>query len=145
MGALTLGGTAVDGTGFLPLAGDQTLVAGAQGGFLVWLKFRVGGVANSDLGIHRTARRVSDNHLLLTTDGTISVGQPGDDGLWELPTPYPTFLCPTPIGVSVIDEPIRFRVELSDNGTLLDAAENVATPHCPTDGEAQFCQNICAG
>jgi hypothetical protein len=145
-GTLTIGGTAVDGTGFVPLTGDQLLVAGAQGGFHVWLKVRVRGGAPGKVDLHRTARRSEDDRLLLQAENTLDIGEPNDDGVWELHDPYPTFLCPTPLGVDLIDRPVRFHVTMSrDDGSIIDEAESEATPRCPTDGSAEFCQRICAG
>src|SRR5262245_18134658 len=95
MASLSLGGTALDGSGFLPLGGDQTLVAGAQGGFHVWLKYRISGMTPQMVRVHRGARRVSDDRLLLTTDGVLDIGAPSSAGYWELPTAVPSFMCPT--------------------------------------------------
>ncbi len=145
-GALSLGGTALDGSGFLPLTGDQALVPGSQGGFHVWLKFRLRGVAASKIGVRRTARRSSDDRLLLQSEGTVEVGEPDGEGVWQIPTPFATFLCPSPLGVDIIDTPVRFRVVIThEDGTPIDEAESEATPRCPTDAQAQFCQSICSG
>lgn len=141
-----LGGTAPDGSGFSPLGGDQILVAGAQGGFHVWLKYRVAGMAPATVRVHREAHRASDDALVLRTDGTQDIGPAGPDGWWELPAALPSFMCPTPIGVNVIDERIRFDVTLTTaDGAPLGAGDAEATVHCPTDGQADFCRRICAG
>jgi hypothetical protein len=143
---LTLGSADVDGSGFIPLAGDLTLVPGGQGGFHIWLKYRVTGMAPARATVDRQARRASDGTLILTTSGTVDVGEPDAAGYWELPTAVPSFMCPTPIGVSVIDERVTFDVALSDDaGHPLAKATATATVHCPTDGQASHCQAICAG
>lgn len=145
-GMLSLGGTAIDGSGFLPLTGDQELVSGSQGGFHIWLKFRIHGMSPEPVTVHRTARRISDNRLLLQGEGTTEVGAPDETGTWELPSAFPTFLCPSPLGVDLIGQPVRFRVELiGPDGAAIDAAESDATPRCPTDNQAPFCQRICSG
>lgn len=147
MGSVALGTTALDGTGFLPLQGNQTLVEGAQGGFHVWLKYRVRGMAPGEVDVKRTVRRISDNRLILTTEGQVQVGAAGADGYWELPNALPSFMCPTPIGVRVQDEPVVFDVVISteDGMTVLGQGTAEATPRCPTDAQQAFCEKICDG
>ena len=145
---LALGTAASDGSGFVPLGGDTTLVPGAQGGFHVWIKYRIEGMAPETVKVHRESRRVSDDALVLLTDGMLDVGEPGpgDDGWWELPQAVPNFMCPTPIGISVIDERMEFEVTLSTpDGTTLAKSSAEATVHCPDGDQAQFCAKICAG
>lgn len=147
---LTLGTTATtDGSGFVPLTGEQPLVPGAQGGFHLWLKMRVAGMAPRAVRAQRTARRVSDGRLLLTTEQVLEVGAPGPEGYWELPVAIPSFMCPSPIGVSVVDTPARFMVRfVDDDGRTVLVEENAeATPVCPPEGDPQreFCYRICTG
>jgi hypothetical protein len=146
MGSIELGTTALDGSGYLPLAGDQTLVAGAQGGFHVWLKYRVHGMAAGKVTVHRTVRRVSDDKLVLTTEATQELGAPDDAGMWELPMALPSFMCPAPLGVRVQDEAMVFDLVIHDDaGTTLGEGTAEATPHCPDGDQADFCQRICDG
>jgi hypothetical protein len=144
---LAIGTTNADGSGFLPLDGDQPLVAGAQGGFHVWLTYRVQGMAPATIVVQRTARRVSDDKLVMKTQDDVEIDAPAADGWWSLPSPVRSFMCPTPIGVQIADEPIRFEVELDlpDGTTVTGDAE--ATPRCPvpTDGQYQHCEQICNG
>ncbi|MGZ3439832.1 MAG: hypothetical protein ACXVDD_09955, partial [Polyangia bacterium] len=144
---LALGGAAAsDGSGFVPLGGDQTLVPGAQGGFHVWLKYRVAGMAPEKVHVHRETRRVSDDALVLLADGTQDVGAADDGGWWELPAALPSFMCPTPIGISVIDERMVFDVTLTTlDGAPLAKSSAEATVHCPTGDQAAFCAHICSG
>jgi hypothetical protein len=143
---LALGGTATDGSGFVPLGGDQTLIPGAQGGFHVWLKWRVQGMAPEKVHVHRESRRVSDDALVLLADGTQEVGAANVDGWWELPAALPSFMCPTPIGISVIDERIVFDVTLTTvDGAPLARSSAEATVHCPAGDQNAFCLNICSG
>ncbi len=137
---------AVDGSGWADLGGDATLVPGAQGGFHIWLKYRVAGMAPEKVKVHRESHRVSDDALVLLTDGTQDVGAVDADGWWELPTALPSFMCPTPIGINVIDERIVFQVTLStmdDQPLAKSSAE--ATVHCPAGDQAAFCAKICSG
>lgn len=141
---LVLGTTAADGSGFLPLAGDQTLVSGSQGGFHVWLKVRVGH-ASGALALHRTARRVSDAKLILDTQGALQVDAVAG-GTWEQPSAIPSFMCPTPIGVAVRDQAVRLEATLLDPlGATLAAASAEFTPRCPDGAELEHCLDICSG
>ena len=113
---LTLGTAATDGSGFEALGGDATLVPGAQGGFHIWLKYRISGMAPETVKVHRESRRVSDDALVLLADGSVDVGAAGEDGWWQLPAAQPSFMCPTPIGIGVIDERMVFEVTHHDRG-----------------------------
>ena len=145
-GSVTLDTVHADGTGFLPLEGDQPLVAGAQGGFHVWLKYRVSGMAPGKVHVLRTVRRVSDHRLLLTTEGNQEVGALAPDGTWELPTALPSFFCPSPLMVKIEDEPSLFDVVITTiDGAPLGEGTAEATPRCPTDDQRVFCQRICDG
>jgi len=145
-GSLTLGTTATDGTGFRELAGDQPLVPGAQGGFHVWLKYRIKGMSPGKVTVIRTARRVVDDRLILTTEASQEIGVAGPDGTWELPNAIPSFMCPSPLGVKVFDLPVVFDVKvIGPDGATLAESSAEATPRCPTDAQADFCHSICAG
>ena len=145
-----IGTAALDGSGFYPLTGDQPLVAGAQGGFHVWVKWKVEGMAPQQVHVDRKVMRTKDGALILTTTQAIEVGSPESDGWWTLPAAQPSFMCPTPVGISVEDQEVKFDLTLradanGEPGALLGDTTATATPRCPTDGEQQFCQNICNG
>jgi hypothetical protein len=141
---LSLGGTASDGSGFVALDGDQQLIPGAQGGYHVWLKWRIEGMAPTKVHVHRESHRVSDDALILRADGALEVGAPAADGWWELPAAQPSFMCPTPLGITVIDQKIVFDVTLtSDDGATVAKSSAEATVHCPAGD--QFCTKICSG
>ena len=146
---ISLGTVDASGSGFYPLAGDQPLVAGAQGGFHVWLKYRVAGMAPATVRVSRTVRRVSDGKLVLKTEGSQDVGAAATDGAWELPAALPSFMCPTPIGVRVDGEAMHFQVVLTDpdSGEVLGTGDAQATPQCPPSDDAQHdhCMKICEG
>jgi hypothetical protein len=145
-GSITLGTTTVAGEGFFALEGDQVLVPGSQGGFHVWLKYRIKGMSPGKVMVKRTARRVSDNRLILTTEASQEIGPMGEAGYWEAPTAIPSFMCPSPLGVKVFDIPVVFDVKVvGPDGTTLAEATAEATPHCPIDDQAEFCRNICSG
>jgi hypothetical protein len=145
--SLALGGTALDGQGFVPLAGDVVLVPGAQGGFHVWLKYRVTGMRPGPMRVRHGAVRVDDGRpVLVGQSRPVNLGMPGGDGAWEAPTAAPAFMCPAPVGIRIDNSLIRFRVELldaDDNPVVSGTAE--ATPHCPEGDQAEFCARICNG
>lgn len=143
---VALGGASDDGTGFTTLAGDVTLVPGGQGGFHVWMKYRVTGAGAETLDIAYTARRVSDDRLILTNMRRQDLAAPGSEGYWESPVAIPAFMCPSPIGIAVQDQPLRFKLEVRGlDGTVRGTATTEATPHCPAGDQAVFCANICNG
>ena len=146
-GALTLGSVMADGMTFRPISDgeDVTLVEGAQGGFHVWMKFRAKDVPAGPTTMFRTARRMTDDKLVLRSQTDTMVGAAGPDGTWEVPTPLPMFMCPSPVGLSVIDQPIVFRIELQDSSGQTMAAQHIAlVTHCP-DSSLAFCMRICTG
>lgn len=140
---LTLGTAAVDGDGFSPLLGDQTLVAGPQGGFHVWLKLRVVGFPAGPATLHRSASAVATGASLLDIDSGIQVGAAAD-GSWEQPSPLPLFLCPTPAGVSIIDQMVRADIALTSAGLDQLTATTTFTAHCPDDAHTA-CIELCSG
>jgi hypothetical protein len=144
---LALGAPAPDGTGFTPLSENQdvTLVEGAQGGFHVWMKYRLPNAVPERLDIDRTAHRVSDGALVLRAAGQVDVGAPGPDGAWETPDPLRMFMCPTPVGIKIVDEAIHYEIDLLDaQMTRVGHGEITLVPHCPQQNE-QFCLQICSG
>jgi hypothetical protein len=132
---LTLALSGLDST---PLSDGQDVLLepGAQGGFHVWLSWRAEGMEPAELQLERTARRLSDDKVVLRTSG--AVREPGGT--------LPMFMCPTPIGISVVDQPIVFRLSLADaSGARLAAGAITLVPHCPDDGQREFCERICTG
>ena len=145
-----LGTSALDGSGFYVLAGDQPLVPGAQGGFHVWVKWKVEGMAPQKVHVDRKVKRTRDGALILTTMQAIEVGSADADGWWTLLAAQPSFMCPTPVGISVDNEEVKFDLTLygdhnGEPGALLGTTSATATPRCPTDAQQQFCQSICNG
>jgi hypothetical protein len=145
---LQAGGARTDGTGFIDVAdgADAELVAGAQGGFHVWVNVRVHGAAGA-LGLVREARRVEDGELvLLGLEQPLEVPEDAMTDWWESPRAVPSFMCPTPIGIGIVDRPIRITVQLtSETDELLGEDEVTVTPRCPTGDGATWCHDICSG
>lgn len=144
----SVGGAGAAAVELVPLVDggdDVTLVAGAQGGFHVWLDWRLRGVpAGSTVTLERRAFRVADEAVVLRFDGAVDVGAPGDDGWFAPLDPIPMFMCPSPIGVSVVDVPIRFELHVLAGAGELARTAVTLTPRCP-DAQRDFCTRICTG
>lgn len=124
---------------------DVKLAYGAQGGFHVWMKLKVSGVAPGEVTMVREAHRLDDGKpVLRPPPGTLDVGDAGEDGAWEQPMPMPMFMCPSPIGVRVIDVPVVFSIALSEGDRPLAHAQVTVVPRCPVDA-GSFCESICSG
>jgi hypothetical protein len=153
---LTLGGFEGDGGSFVPLVdgADATLVEGAQGGFHVWMEFRLANAPAEHVDVTRLAHRVSDNALVLRAVGTYDIPQMPPGQPWESPEPARMFMCPSPIGIRVVDEQIRYDVSFGhEEGTdangmpiVHEVAHGTITlvPRCP-DAQRDFCLRICSG
>jgi hypothetical protein len=116
---------------------ELELIPGAQGGFHVDIALRVGGF---DLGrevqVKREARRDDTGELVSSTIFRSMIGEGG-----VLLRQVPVFLCPAPVGVSVRDEPLDLRVEVSSDA--IGEASVAFTPRCPAGDQADFCDQIC--
>jgi hypothetical protein len=124
---------------------DVTLVAGAQGGFHIWLDWHVFGMPSEQLVLERTAHRVSDDQLVLRTSTTLELDAPDENGWSWAPMPVPMFMCPAPVGLNILDEPIELELRFSArDGTGLTSQSVTVVPHCP-DEARDFCQRICSG
>ncbi len=143
--ALALGAPTASG-GFAPFSAGQdvTLVEGAQGGFHVWMKYRVRGMSAQPTELERTAERASDGVIVLRTMSVADVGAPAADGWFESPDALPMFMCPTPIGISVIDRPMVFELRFLDGDRVVAEQSIELVPRCP-DAERDLCLRICTG
>ena len=125
----------LDGSGAPYRDGQEvTLVAGAQGGYHVWLGYRMTPPPAGELQIERTAHRVSDDALVLRFQTTLEA-----DGM-----PLPMFMCPVPVGLPVLDRPIRYELHFSDEKGPVAEGAITLVPHCPEDS-IDVCQRICSG
>jgi hypothetical protein len=144
--ALTLTvGAPGDGSAMLPLVDGQDveLAEGAQGGFHVMLELAARPLPAGPVWIERTAHRVSDGAVVLRFQSQLDA-VPDADGVWRSGA-LRTFMCPTPIGISIVDVPIAYQLRLSDdNGTELGRTGITLVPRCPA-GQHDFCMRICNG
>ena len=127
---------------------DAVLEPGVQGGFHVLMKMRVSGPMPARFVLNKWARRVDDEKLVLRSMITVEPdGSRTATGAWEMDGTR-MFMCPSPIGISVIDRRIRFEVILADDGGVqLGRGAVTLQPRCPTDSAdyLAFCQKICTG
>lgn len=137
-----------DGSAFLdvPDGTDVTLAPGSQGGFHVWIGLRAKGLSGS-FYLRHLARRVSDDALVLRGGYQyVTIPESALDTWWERESAAPAFMCPTPIGLSVRNTPIRFTVEVfTTDEEFVTSDQIVLTPHCPETNQQDFCIEICSG
>lgn len=142
---LVIGSAPEAGQGFEAMPGAATLRPGAQGGFHVWVSYRVKGGAGPFKAQH-TVRREADGKLLSRGERRLVLGAAGDDGWRQSEAATPAFLCPTPLGVNAIDEDAVFEVTLlADEGVELVKRQVKTKLQCPVGDQADFCQRICKG
>jgi len=115
------------------------LVAGAQGGFHVWLRYALSGDLPAEtVTLQRRAERVADQQAVLHLDTLVSLPAQASDTI-------PMFMCPTPIGLSIIDERLALSLAVVDAaGVELARAALEVVPGCPA-GQLDFCRRICSG
>jgi hypothetical protein len=134
--SLALGGANDDGSGFVALGGDVDLVAGAQGGFHVWLKYRVHGLSEK-VHVVRSAVRADGKTILNALPLAQMISEDFESDA------LPSFMCPTPVGVQVYDQTVELKLELRDDQATLAEASAQVVPRCPPDDD--FCRRICGG
>ncbi len=135
---LTLGANDTSGT-FVPFSDGQhvDLVEGAQGGFHVWMRYRASGAVGTRAELQRVAHRIGDGALILRSTSQSTIVDESDL--------MPMFMCPSPVGISVIDEPMRFELRfVDDDGRPLSTGITTLVPHCP-EANREFCLRICTG
>ena len=143
-GTLELGGELPDGGGFTTLSTEVEATPGAQGGFHVPVMYRVTGKAVNGVVFEHKVRRASDNVLVSKGTRTLDVTPVAAGQSWTTPGAVIIFLCPTPVGVSVVGEALNFEVTApTKGGQLLGTAGASSTFRCPA-GDA-FCDSICRG
>jgi hypothetical protein len=114
-------------------------VPGAQGGYHVPVMYRVTGQIEPMVTFEHRVTRASDG--VLVSKGQRSMNVEAES--WVTPGPVIIFLCPTPVGVSVIDQSLHFEITAVKAGEVLGRASGDAQFGCPA-GDA-FCASICAG
>lgn len=132
---------------------DVTLAPGAQGGFHIWLLYRTTGIGGPVL-LQRQVDRIDPDgtrRRVLTTEGAENV-TPDDSGRFQLTTPLRNFMCPAPIGISVVDQTLEMTGRLTtlpapgaSSGTVLAEDHVRVIARCPGDALHAVCLSTCSG
>jgi hypothetical protein len=140
-GTLELG--TEDAGAFSTFPAQVQATPGAQGGYHVAVMYRVTDQAVPGVTFDHRVTRKRDNVLVSKGSRTLSVDPVAAGQSWFTPGPVIIFICPTPVGVSAIDEELHFEVTASKSGLVLGKAGVDSRFGCPPgDG---FCASICAG
>lgn len=140
-----------DGTGnFVEVSngGDILLHPGAQGGFHIYVHVRLDNESLARMEgqplLERTARVVQNGLLASRASNRVNMMIPSStDGFSELEQSIPLFLCPTPVDVTVANEPILLEIEATgEEGVSVQGSLEVI-PRCPDDAQGEFCRRIC--
>lgn len=139
-GALQLGVRSDGGSDFQVLPAEVSLVPGAQGGYHVEVRYQVSGEpTNAVLFTHRA--HLTDTGALVSK-GTRQFDVLPTGGAW-LSEPFPIFMCPTPVGVTVTNQNVTIEVTAtSADGGLLGTTSGTTKLRC---GAGQYCETICKG
>lgn len=128
-----------DGTVQLVVASAE-LESGAQGGFHVRVEYRVAMREQRDATFMLRVWRASDRRVVSRNQRTDDIS--GE--LWRSGD-VTVFMCPSPVGVSVVDEELSFELVVTDrNDHVLGIATTRSTLTCPAS-EKNFCESICKG
>ena len=145
--SVTVGGS--DGTAWQTLddGADVALHPGAQGGFHVYLHLRVQGLSPGLLTIERVGKRVRDGQVVTRARDRKMLDAAMDGGAWlQITEPMLVFMCPSPIGIGIEDETIRYELDLTDVAGKHGHGEKTVTPRCPAEADQRtFCERICTG
>lgn len=132
-----------DPTAFQPMPASMQLVAGFQGGFHVPVMYRVKDHDGSNLTFEHKVRRVADG-VLVSRGGRVFDVHAADGGTWTSDYEVTIFLCPTPVGITVMDEALSIEVRVVDEAShLMAVGTTQVVVHCPP-GDS-FCESICKG
>ncbi len=140
-GTLELGGD--DAGAFTTFPAEVQAIPGAQGGFHVGVMYRITGQALAGVKFEHRVTRVRDGVLVSKGTRILDVNPVAAGASWTTEDPITVFICPTPVGVNVLGEALRFEVKALKNDAVLSEASATTTLRCPAgDG---FCASICAG
>lgn len=152
IGTATTSGTDPKTLVYAPLqaGAELTLEPGAQGGFHVFMHLQVDDFAIAGMGerplVQRWARRVDTGELVSRASRTHLFVPSDVPGRVQIDGAVPLFLCPTPVGIEVAEQPLELEVQISaDQDSEGVKGKLQFTPRCPEGDQRQFCLNICFG
>ena len=140
-GTLELGAEASGAFSTFPAQVQAT--PGAQGGYHVAVMYRVTGKALPGVLFEHRVTRARDGTLVSKGNRTMSVDPVAAGQSWVSPGAVIIFICPTPVGVSVLGEELNFEITASKGGEILGKVSARAGFGCPS-GDS-FCASICSG
>lgn len=140
-GTLELGGE--DGGTFITFPSRATATPGAQGGYHVPVMYKVTGQAQTSVTFEHRVTRLSDGVLVSKGTRTLNVDPVAAGQSWFTPGPVIIFICPTPVGVAVVDQQLHFEITATKSGEILGRTSGEAQFGCPAGDN--FCASICAG
>lgn len=137
-------GTTNDQGAYVALTGDAFATPGAQGGFHVNTFFRLPAGGQGSITFDYRVVRASDDKLVSLGSRQFDLGLFKVDS-WTNMTPVTIFMCPTPVGIDIIDRELVFMVKAKNaDGQVLAEGSARAVFRCgPNAGT--YCTNICKG
>lgn len=126
---------------YLPMGAQVVGQSGAQGGFHMYVMYRLpeGGVGN--ITFQHRARLVSDGTLVSKGSRMYELGN-GPPQPWTADDPVRVFMCPTPVGVDIVGQAISLEVTATDDsGAQLGVSKVQTTFTC----ESAYCESTCKG
>lgn len=129
-GAIAFGTTNDDDKIFELIGAEIELYRGPQGGHHAYAKYQVTDQTASNATFEHRVRRERDGLLVSKGKRSFTVS-PSDGGVWTAEDAMVMFLCPTPAGVNIVNEPLRFEVTVSSvDRKLLGRASVTSTLKC---------------
>jgi hypothetical protein len=126
---------------FVTFGAQVPLTPGAQGGYHVETRYQIVGQRLDGVVFNHTVRLTDGGTLISRGTRRFDVGDDGGDP-WVSEI-FPVFMCPTPVGVSVLNEQVTFEITAtSTDGGFLGSANGTTRLHCDPGA---YCEVVCRG
>lgn len=134
-------GTAdLDSFAYMPMTAQVVGQSGAQGGFHVYLMYRLAEGGAGSITFSHQARLASNGTLVSRGSRTFDLG--GPQSSWTSPEPVRVFMCPTPLGVDIVGQALTIEVTATDDsGAELGVSKVQTTFTC----SSEYCESTCKG
>lgn len=139
--AFDIGTVGDDGVGYAPMPTQLFGEPGSQGGFHVSVSYRLpeGGVGS--ITFSHAVRRSSDGVLVSRGSRVFDLGNASEQA-WTAPEAVRVFMCPTPLGVDIVNQALRVEVTAADaSGRVLGVSQAQTTFKC----SSSYCTSSCTG